>query len=71
MAAVESDLRADRQYCPRLSYDLTVKPVASEMRPYQPDRSCMSNSLRISRLHKKFLEILESLAPNANSLWIY
>jgi hypothetical protein len=36
MAAVGSDLRADHQYCPRLTYDLTVKPVASEMRPYQP-----------------------------------
>ena len=36
MAAGGSDLRADHQYCPRLTYDLTVKPVASEMRPYQP-----------------------------------
>ena len=33
-----SDLRADRPYWPRSTYDLNVKLVASEMRPYQPHR---------------------------------
>src|SRR5262252_1044053 len=39
MARVGSDLRADRQYWPRVTYDLTVGPASSEIRPYQSNRS--------------------------------
>ena len=38
MARVGSDLRADRQYWPRITYDLTVGPAGSEIRPYQSNR---------------------------------
>jgi len=38
MARVGSDLRADRRYWPRITYDLTVGPAGSEIRPYQSNR---------------------------------
>src|SRR6516165_9413540 len=38
-------------------YDFTVKPVASEMRPYQFPPRWRSNSLQINRFYHQFLGI--------------
>jgi hypothetical protein len=46
------DLRADRQYRLRLTYDLTAKPVASEMRLSQPDRVVRLAPLAGKKVHK-------------------
>src|SRR6516165_9817798 len=43
--AVGSDLRADRQNLSLEAYDFTIKPAASEMRPYHSCRNSSSKSL--------------------------
>ena len=73
--AVGSDLRADRQNLSLEAYDFTMKPVASEMRPYHSCRSSSSKSLPSSRhlpkpIFEHLFELTHSPFDSSSKFWI-
>src|SRR6516162_8109819 len=63
---VGSDLRADRQYWPRITYGLTVGPAGSEIRPYQSNRiGCLTLCESIASTTSSWREAVAKVVTNA------